>query len=183
MKNSSPLRVIIALTLFAAIYLALAVGSYTRESATWDEPQHLTAGYAALTRRDYRIDTEHPPLARMWAAVPLALSTGIRFDETSPHWQNGPQWFFCHQFLYKDNNADWMLYRARFMVALLGVLLGALLFFWARELCGFWPATAALALYCFEPNLLAHTRLVTTDFALVCFAFGAVYFQIGRAHV
>lgn len=176
MKLSDRWRNTLVLVVFSVVYVTLALLSYTRESATWDEPQHLTAGYAALTRLDFRIDTEHPPLVRMWAAVPLALSRGIRFDEAGHYWQNGPQWFFCHQFMYRDNNADWMLYRARFMIVLLGVLLGVLLFCWAREWFGFWSATAVLALYCFEPNLLAHARLVTTDFGLVCFAFGAVYF-------
>jgi len=176
MKLSERSRIAIVLAVFAAVFIALACFSYTRESATWDEPQHVTAGYAALTRRDFRIDTEHPPLVRMWAALPLAVSSGIRFDEAGNYWQNGPQWFFCHQFMYRDNSADWMLYRARFMIVLLGVLLGVLLFCWARELFGFWPAMATLALYCFEPNLLAHARLVTTDFGFVCFAFGAVYF-------
>jgi len=176
MKLSDRSRIAIVLVVFAAVFIALAFFSYTRESATWDEPQHLTAGYTALTRLDFRIDTEHPPLVRMWAALPLALCSGIRFDEAGQYWQQGPQWFFCHQFMYRDNSADWMLYRARFMIVLLGVLLGVLLFSWARELFGFWPATATLALYCCEPNLLAHSRLVTTDFGFVCFAFGAVYF-------
>ncbi|MBM3862054.1 MAG: glycosyltransferase family 39 protein, partial [Verrucomicrobia bacterium] len=138
--------------------------------------------YTALTKHDFRIDAEHPPLVRMWAALPLAFSHGIRFDEAGQYWQNGPQWFFCHQFMYRDNSADWMLYRARFMIVLLGVLLGVLLFCWARELFGVWPATGTLALYCFEPNLLAHSRLVTTDFGLVCFAFGAVYFLWRLTH-
>jgi hypothetical protein len=62
------------------------------------------------------------------------------------------------------------------MNVLLGVLLGVLLFCWARELFGTTAATAALALFCFEPNILAHAGLVTTDFAIVCFGFGAVYF-------
>lgn len=166
----------IVLAIFAVVFIALTVGSYTRESATWDEPQHLTAGYAALTQRDYRVDAEHPPLARIWAALPLGLSSGIKFDTNSAFWKEGPSWFFCHQFMYRDNNADWMLYRARFMIVLLGVLLGVLLFCWAREWCGFWAATGALALYCLEPNILAHSSLVTTDFALVGFSFGAVYF-------
>ncbi|MCX7887210.1 MAG: glycosyltransferase family 39 protein [Verrucomicrobiae bacterium] len=176
MKFPVRTRIGVVLGVFTALYVTLAVVSYTRESATWDEPQHLTAGYAALTRLDFRIDPEHPPLVRMWAALPLALSRGIRFDEGGHYWRNGPQWYFCHQFMYRDNDADRMLYRARFMIVLLGVLLGVLLFCWAHELFGFWPATAALALYCFEPNLLAHGRLVTTDFGLVCFSFGAVYF-------
>jgi hypothetical protein len=50
---------------------------------------------------------------------------------------------FAWQFLYQDNDADRLLFRARFMIALLGVLLGFLLFSWARELFGFWPARSS----------------------------------------
>ena len=39
----------IALTLaiFASVYVALAVGSYSQKPATWDEPVHVTDGYAS----------------------------------------------------------------------------------------------------------------------------------------
>jgi hypothetical protein len=62
------------------------------------------------------------------------------------------------------------------MIVLLGVSLGVLLFCWARELLGFWPAVMVLGLYTIEPNLLAHARLVTTDFGVTCFTFGTMYF-------
>ena len=77
MRFSERTRIAATLSVFAAVFIALAVGNYTRKSATWDEPQHLTAGYASLTRLDFRIDSEHPPFARMWAALPLAFSSGI----------------------------------------------------------------------------------------------------------
>jgi hypothetical protein len=62
------------------------------------------------------------------------------------------------------------------MIVLLGVLLGVLLFCWARELFGFWPAAIVLGFYTIEPNILAHCRLVTTDFGITCFSFGVAYF-------
>ena len=62
------------------------------------------------------------------------------------------------------------------MISLLGVLLGILVFCWARELFGFWPAAIALGLFCTEPNLAAHSGLVTTDLGATCFIFGSVYF-------
>jgi len=142
-----------------------------------DEPEHLVAGYAALKLGDYRMGAEHPPFLRMWAALPLVLaSSNIKFNTNSPRWLAGDEYPFAHQFLYQDNDADRLLFRARFMIALLGVLLGVLLFSWARELSGFWPATIVLGLYCVEPNLVAHSGLVTTDLGATCFIFGAVYF-------
>lgn len=179
-------RSVIGLVLFALVFIALAVNSYTRDSATWDEPQHLTAGYYALTRGDYRVDPEHPPLLRMWAAIPAALMNGVRADLEPPakvatdDWLFYDQFLFAHKFLYQLNDADRLLYAGRFMIVLLGVSLGILLFSWANEWLGFWPAVAVLALYTFEPNLLAHSRLVTTDFGATVFIFGAVYFAWRR---
>ncbi len=62
------------------------------------------------------------------------------------------------------------------MVVLLGVLLGVFLFWWVDEWLGLLPAVAALAFYTLEPNIAAHAALVTTDLAVTCFMFGAVYF-------
>jgi hypothetical protein len=175
-------RTAAALSAFAVVFIALSVSSYTQKSATWDEPQHLTAGYLALRAADWRTDPEHPPFLRMWAALPLLLMRGIRYDTAvidpvpPEAWAGMGQFEYAHWFLYKLNDADRLLYAARFMIVLLGVLLGVLLFAWANELFGFWPATVALALYTLEPNLLAHSGLVTTDFGLTCFAFGTVYF-------
>ena len=174
--NRPWIRTALVLTVFAAVFLALVVGCYRLESATYDEPQHLTEGYIAWKLHDYRFGPEHPPLVRMWAALPLLATRDIKLATDSPYWWSGDQHSFCHQFLYQDNDADRLLFRARFMIALLGVLLGVLLFSWARELFGFWPATIVLGLYCTEPNLVAHSGLVTTDLGATCFMFGAVYF-------
>lgn len=176
------MRTAIALSIFAAAFITLTVTSYTQKSATWDEPQQLTGGYLALTRGDYRTDPEHPPFVRMWAALPLLAMSGIKsdtavIDHISPtEWVGFRQFEFCHWFLYQQNDADRLLYASRFMIVLLGVALGVLVFAWARELWGFWPATIALGLYTLEPNVLAHASLVTTDFGITCFLFGTVYF-------
>jgi tetratricopeptide (TPR) repeat protein len=62
------------------------------------------------------------------------------------------------------------------MIVLLGILLGALLFFWANEWLGLIPAVCVLVLYTLEPNVAAHATLVTTDLGVTCFMFGTVYF-------
>ena len=180
--NLQRLRTAIALGAFAIVFLALTVGSFTRKSATWDEPFPVTGGYAALKFGDYRWSADHPPLLKMWCALPLLATPDVKFDLATSAVTNNVDWMFFRQmqgaaqFLYQQNDAERILYRARFMNALLGVLLGVLVFCWARELFGFWPATATLVLYCFEPNILAHAGLATTDFGIACFLFGAVYF-------
>lgn len=171
-----------ALAGFVVIYALLAWASYSRTSATWDEPGHLAAGYAALANRDYRLDIEHPPLARMLMASPLLAMADVRLDTrpidlTSPVETafNGP-FDLGHRFMYADNDGDRLLYRARFVNVLFGVLLGFLIFAWTVEWLGLRAAAVALALYLLEPNAGAHATLVTNDIALSCFFFGAVYF-------
>src|SRR5208283_4407513 len=176
MEGTARFRTTVVLCAFVVAFTALTVGSYTQKSATVDEPQHLTAGYAALRLHDYRIDPEHPPFLRMWAALPLLAMPDVRIDTNRPSWSTVDGWEFSHHFLYELNDADHLLYRARFMTVVLGILLGILVFSWARELFGFWTAATVLALYCVEPNILAHSRLVTTDFGVACFSFGALYF-------
>jgi len=176
MEGSTRVRTTVVLCAFAVAFTALTIGSYTQKSATVDEPQHLTAGYAALRLHDYRIDQEHPPFLRLWAALPLLAMPDICMDTNSASWSDANEWAFSHHFLYELNDADRLLYRARFMTVVLGIVLGILLFCWARELFGFWTATSVLALYCVEPNVLAHSSLVTTDFGMACFSFGSLYF-------
>src|SRR5688572_22506999 len=172
---------VFALLAFTAAFVALELNAYTRKSATWDEPMHLTSGYAALAAHDHRLDPSHPPLVRMWAALPLLFTDHAPLDTRTVDHARGLEWLqgaygFAHRFLYVDNDADRLLYRARFMIVLLGVVLGILLFCWVREWVGFAPAAVALALYAMEPNIAAHAALVTTDLGVTCFMFGAVYF-------
>lgn len=168
---------------FAVAFILLTVGSYTRKSATYDEPLHLTSGCMALKYRDYRVDPEHPPLLRMWAALPVLSVPGLRFEsgsaqEGSPYDRAGlRQLNFSHQFLYELNDADRLLYRGRFMIVLLGIVLGVLIFSWARELYGLPVAAIVLGLCVLEPNILANSSLVTTDFGLACFLVGGFYFS------
>lgn len=168
---------------FAVSFSALAYRSYRETSATWDEPIHLTTGHAAAALGDHRFDPEHPPFARMWAALPLRFVPNLQplrvdaVDEARPRaWAWFEQFRFAHRFLYVENDADRLLYPARAMIVALGVLLGVLVFAWAYELGGLLAGGLALVGCLLEPNLMAHASLVTTDMALTCFFFATVYF-------
>src|ERR1035438_3730756 len=100
------IRTTFVLCVFAVIFIALTVGSYTRQSATVDEPQHLTAGYTALRLHDYRVDQEHPPFLRLWAALPLLAMPDVRLDTNTVSWSTGQGWDFSHPFLFAVNHVD-----------------------------------------------------------------------------
>jgi tetratricopeptide (TPR) repeat protein len=158
----------------------LELASLSQKSATWDEPLHLTAGYLAASEGDYRVDPSHPPLLRMWAALPLLAVERARPDTSQIDRSSDEAWLrqnnrFARGFLYGGPDADGRLFVARLMVVLWGVGLGIILFFWAREWLGFTPALFALTAYVIEPNLAAHARLVTTDLGASLFIFSTVY--------
>jgi tetratricopeptide (TPR) repeat protein len=185
MARHPPDRRSIALVLatFALAFTTLQWFSYTQKSATWDEPIHLTTGYAALAYGDYRVEATHPPFMRMWAALPLLFMRDVRLDtsvldRTPPQaWHSGDTAYtFSTKFLYVDNDADRLLNAARFMTVLCGLGLGVLVFCWTYEWVGLRPAVCALAFYTLSPNLMANTSLVTTDAGITCFIFGTVYF-------
>ena len=52
---------------------------------------------------------------------------------------------------------------ARFVTILASVLLGYLCFYWSRQVYGFGAGLFTLFLFAFEPNLIAHSQLITTD--------------------
>lgn len=176
MNQHSILRTAAVLILFAIVFVGLTVSSYRQLSATVDEPQHIVTGYSALTLKDYRVDPLHPPLLRIWSALPLLAMPEVRLSTNTVAWATVKPWLICEQFMYVDNDGDRLLNRARFMNVLWGVLLGVLLFGWGRQLMGFWPAVIVLGMYCFEPNILASFGLVTTDPGLICCFFGTAYF-------
>ncbi len=78
------------------------------------------------------------------------------------------------EFLYR-NDADKILARTRTTAAILTLLTALVVFFGTREMFGTGAAFIALTLLTFDPNLLAHGALITTDVGLACFMFLSVY--------
>ena len=170
------MRTALVLFAFAIVFTSLCVSSYVQKSAIADEPINLTAGYTMLRLHDYRIHPENLPCLRMWTALPLLLLPDVKLDTNRVTWKQDNRAAFAFEFLYRDNDADRLIYRARFMVVLLGLGLGCLVFFWAREWFGMTTAVLALALYATEPNLLAHAGIASMDLGISLLIFGTFYF-------
>lgn len=168
----SPWITRVALPAFIIVWTTLAAGSVWSKSPTYDEPLHLTAGYAAIAHGDHRVDPSHPPLARVWAALPAWLTGAPPLELVRIDGQDGAAWLGSNQgktlareFLYGSDDPDRFLWRARLMVMLFGLALGVVVFFWTRSLAGLRVALLALGFYAITPTLLAHGALVTTDAA------------------
>ncbi|MBW7884632.1 MAG: glycosyltransferase family 39 protein [Caldilineaceae bacterium] len=162
------LLLVAALTLFAA----QAGWSSTQKSAAFDEQYHLAAGYSYLRTGDFRLATNHPPLAGLLAALPLLADNNIVLPAEHPAWEASDRFLFSDVFLWESNlDPQGILLRARWPITVLGVLLVACLFFAARQMLGARAGWLVLLLATFEPNLIAHARFVTTDLALTLFIF------------
>ena len=74
-------RSVSALVLLAALSCTLCISTYRVFGNFWDEPEHLAAGLVLIDRQQYLYDNQHPPLARLAAALGPALA-GVRIHGT-----------------------------------------------------------------------------------------------------
>ncbi len=162
--------------LLLGIFFVIAVMSMRHHSATSDEVAHIPSGYTYWKYFDYKINPEHPPLIKLWATLPfLFLDPALPSDPG--YWERGDQWEFGRQFLYwSGNDADQLYFWSRFMIVIIGIVLGWYVFLWASELYGWTAGMLALALYVFDPNILAHSTIVQTDIPISAGIFILVYY-------
>lgn len=137
-----------------------------RKGITADEFYHIPAGYYHLTAGDFQINTEHPPLVKMLAAVPLLL---VRPEAPRPQYPAAAEPRRRTEetlaLFWRANTArfETVSFWARAPMILITLALGGLVFVYARRLFGRRAALFAVALYSFEPTVLAHGRVIQTD--------------------
>src|SRR5271163_692220 len=165
------LAVIVLLTV-QAVQIVIVVH---RESLTWDEGAHMYAGYRMWKNGDFGLNPEHPPLVKLLATLPVLLEKlwvpplkGIFFK--GEEYTGGRDWLE-----HNDGGGQRLVFRMRLAAALLALALSLVVFFAAREWFGETAALVALTLTVFDPNLLAHSGLVTTDLGAALFFLAAIY--------
>jgi hypothetical protein len=167
------------LILSAILFGALAFQLWyhaVKTSVTIDEPAHILAGHRHWQCGDFGINPEHPPFLKLLATAPLQSRRLIE-----PPWECGSKltskfdsFSYGNTFLV-ENGVDNVVIPSRLSASLMSMFLAALVFLAAREMFGRWEALTALAILAFEPNLIAHGSIVTTDMVLTATVFGAVY--------
>lgn len=168
-KRGSMIAIALLLLMFV-----LEISSVNLESQIIDEGVHLTAGYSYLVQKEIVLNPEHPPLAKILPALLIApMNPAFPWDNL----ENSNQWNVAGQFFYDvGNNADKMLFWGRLPAILFSLILGWLIFIWCRELAGSAAGLMALLLYIFDPNILAHSRYITTDIAITLGFVSSLYF-------
>ena len=144
-----------------------------RESQTWDEANHIFAGYRTWTDGDFGLNPEHPPLVKLLATIPL-LRAQLKNPVLEERYFKEDAFLRGKEFLYQ-NDADKILARTRTAAAVLTLLTALVVFLATREMFGRGAAFVALTLLTFDPNLLAHGALITNDVGFACFMLLSVY--------
>jgi hypothetical protein len=169
----------LAVVLLLSSHAGLLAYAATRHSPTVDEPGHLVAGLSNWEFGRFELYRVNPPLTRLVAALPVLLA-GYEAD-----WN----WFFDAPgarmefavaqdfFAANRERSVWLFTIGRWACIVFSVLGGLFCYGWARELAGRdVGGLIALALWCFDPNILAHAALITPDGAAASFGVGAAYF-------
>ena len=71
MTNQRPRYFWLTAVALLVIQATLALTMVHRESLTFDEGDHMFAGYMMWKAADYGLNPEHPPLAKLLATVPI----------------------------------------------------------------------------------------------------------------
>lgn len=160
------------------ILFAQLLFSAQTNSPTIDEPNHLSRGYAYLRTGDLRMsrDEGHPPLFNLLCALPLALLPQMPAPDVYPGWHSGFRNAFAVELVFAGVvPVERLFFLGRLPVMLATLVLAALAARWAGELYGLWGSAATLLLCVFDPNLIAHGRLVTTDMGITLLFLASVY--------
>jgi hypothetical protein len=146
---------------------ARIVATYTVFNHTVDEPAHIACGMEWLDKGTYTYEPQHPPLARVAAAVgPYLL--GIR-SQGSPQHDLMSITYEGAGILYHGGHYDRTLATARLGILPFFWIACLVVWIWAKRVYGAAVAAVAVFLFSFLPPVLAHAGLATTDMALTAF--------------
>jgi len=157
-------------------FFAQTTTSMVVKSPTVDEQAHLMRGYVYLELGDLRFKIGHPILANGMNAFPLSALTDLSIPTDDPAWKENRWGAFSDLLIWRPgNNVDLLFFLGRLVTVTLGMLFAATVFRWARQLWDGWGGVIALALFVFDPTIVAHSRLTTDDVAVSFFYFAATY--------
>ncbi len=170
-KRSAFVAALVVLSVSAVFMLVPAA----RESQTSDEAVYLVSGLSYWRTGDWRLNIEHPPLLKELFALPL-VARGIKFSASDEDWNGASQWDIAPKVLYESVVAGQsLLFSARVVNVLLTLMLVVVAAAWSWKTWGRKGAVVTFLLLAFEPNLLAHGHLATTDVGYALGLLGSLF--------
>ncbi len=153
---------------FLLLMFGLAVYSLRQKSPTFDEQGFIVRGLGYLRGENQHMRVGHPLGLNALNALLLVGDESIKLPTDDPSWQASSFHRPAELFLWEiGNDVEKVMFLARVPTVFLGLLLAAVAFRWARDVSGQDAAgLLALAFIALDPNILAHTRLTTTDLGI-----------------
>lgn len=147
------------------IHACLLVASSLLQFPTRNEVAHVPAGLTYWRTGNFSLYNVNPPLGKMLATLPtLFLNPNTDGIESSTIPGKRLEWAAAQRFA-EANSANYfqIMWSARLAGILWSVLGGIVVYRWATELYTSRGGLLVLALWCFEPNVIAHSQLATPD--------------------
>jgi 4-amino-4-deoxy-L-arabinose transferase-like glycosyltransferase len=168
-------RGLVAVLLLWAFF-AQTVTGLVAQSPTVDEQAHLMRGYLYLKLGAPVFKIGHPVLADTLAAVPLWALTNLDIPADPAAFQSNDWGNYSDRFVWRPGvNVELIFFLSRLTVVAIGMAFAALVFRWASRVWGMGAGLVALALFVFDPTIVAHSELVTHDVPVGFFYFAATY--------
>jgi len=146
------------------------------QSPVVDESVHITRAVAYWRTGDLRLQRGHTPLSHAWSGAFLMLEPDLPSPADLHGWDRASRTDVARHLLWEPGRpVERVLFLGRWAILALGMVLSALVGRWANELFGREGGLAALFLCTFDPNILAHSSLVTTDLPVTCLTYAACY--------
>jgi len=165
----------VAVLCLVVVQIAQMVYVVHRESLTFDEDNHMFAGYMMWHTGDYGLNPEHPPLVKLLATLP-ELRRDLWIPQLKDRNFKGEAYLDGRDWLARnDGTTQHMVFEMRLTAGLLAVGLSLIVFWGAREWFGTAAGLIALVLVTFDPNVLAHSALVTTDVGVSLFFLASIF--------
>ncbi|GGG94425.1 glycosyltransferase family 39 protein [Silvibacterium dinghuense] len=171
------LRTAACVVFLIAAFAAQMIHAVRGQSLTWDEDDHIFAGYMSWKTADFGLNPEHPPLVKLVATVPL-LPLPLRVPTLQGRFFKLESYLSGRDFLFGNGPrypVNTLVFRVRMAAMVFPLLMALLVFFAAQEMFGTNAGLLALTLLVFEPSIVAHGAYVTTDTAVSCFFLATVY--------
>ncbi|HSU19554.1 MAG TPA: glycosyltransferase family 39 protein [Acidobacteriaceae bacterium] len=181
MRSRVPRWIYIAVPALMLLLWAQMLHSIRGQSLTWDEGDHIFAGYESLKTHDFGYNPEHPPMVKMVAALPL-LPLSLKVPPDQHRFFKNEAYLDGRELLYRNApaygghyDAGTLIFRARMAASVFTLIAALLVFLATTEMFNLTAGIIALLLFCFEPNLVAHGAYVATDMAASCTIFATIY--------
>lgn len=148
-------------------HTAMLVYVAATASPTFDEVAYLPAGISHWEFGRFELYRASPHLVRVVAALPvLALDPATDWRNYVPTVGGMPEFSVGKDFMAANGASAGLFFFVARLACIPFSLLGAIVcFYWARQLFGRTAGLVALAIWCFEPNIIGHGALFTSDVA------------------